>query len=104
MRDCPESTSTCNRCDQKGHFARECPRDGAPRVESAAEAYCHWCEKRGHYTRLCPERIEDVKREQSEKEEYQKLYSSQEVIVSDLGDSSFSATKNTKETSFSSVY
>jgi len=105
MRDCPDTISICHRCDQTGHFARDCPRDGGQRVvdDSAAQAYCYWCEKRGHFTRLCPERMEEVKREQHEKEEYQRLYSSQDANDSDpnVKDSSC---PNLKETSFSSSY
>jgi len=54
-RECPNvesapRTGACHKCNEVGHFARECPKSGPP-----GGGACHKCAEVGHFARECPQ-------------------------------------------------
>lgn len=54
-RDCslPPEEPVCYVCNERGHFARNCPSQS----ESRQNMSCYNCNKSGHISRNCPDAI-----------------------------------------------
>jgi hypothetical protein len=51
-----EATAECFYCQEKGHYATDCPKKIARGKERAKKTTCFRCGKLGHFARDCPER------------------------------------------------